>query len=497
VAEVAARRLALRRGVSHRPTLLALARGTAIAVFLFMVVSWIARPWTAGDTPFVLDGTNALLGCLSDRDFVSCRMSEQLNYWGLMSPMGDWPLLQYIPDLASVGLGIDEHNDRERILSLLSVAGVAGSVGLAWLVLRRVGQAAWFWGFLLVALSGPIIAYGRSTAGEALATGLLVCLVAATTLRAPPPVVALAALAACLTKETAYPFVAALGVLGLVLARRRTGESIRSHVVWGAAGTAVAIVLASLFNVVRFGSVFNTNYLQPELHTPGIARKLEYALAIFVSPSGGLAFFWPAAVAVLVAACVAPLVLRRVRDRRPALVLLAVTLALAIGFASWFTPFGWGGYGPRLATPWVFPLVLLALVAYGDVVGELAGRFLAPLWRAFLVLAVVVALALPHVGYLWKTSSIGGFFAQTPCDAPYRVGVAEFHACQHKQIWFDRPMPLYAVKGVTTRGGAVTSLLLAAGLASCLFLLRDGFSRANPGGAASRRPDSDREAHLA
>jgi hypothetical protein len=258
---------------------------------------------------------------------------------------------------------------------------------------------------------------------------------------------------------------------------------------------ASGIVLASLFNVVRFGSVLNTNYLQQELHTPGIGRKLEYTLAIFVSPSGGLAFFWPAAFVLLAAACVAPLLLRSGRDRRLALGLLVVIGALALGLASWYTPFGWAGYGPRLTLPWVLPLMLLALVAYGDVVGELAGRFLAPLWRALLALAVVVAFALPHVGYLWKTSSIGGFFEQTPCDAPWRVGVSEFHACQHQRIWFDRPMPLYAVKGVTTTGGAVTSLVLAAGLASCLFLLRDGLGRASSrGGAASRRPDFDPEA---
>jgi hypothetical protein len=445
------------------------------SAFLFLVGSWLARPWTGGDTPFVLDGTSALFDCLSRRDFVACRMSEKLDYWGLISPMGDWPPFQYMVDAVSIGLGAEQHNDRERVFSTLSVAGVVSAVVLARAVLVRVGQRAWFWGFLLVVLSGPIIAYARSTAGEALAAGLLICVVAATVLRAPPPLVAVAAFAACLTKETSYPFVAALGLLGLVLARRRTGEPIRTHVIWGVGGLAASFVLASLFNIVRFGSILNTNYLQPELHTPGIGRKLEYTLALFVSPNGGMLFFWPAASVLLAAACLVPFVLRgRKLDPRPSLVLVAVTLVLAVGFASWWTPFGWGGYGPRLTMPWVLPLVLLGLVAYGEPLGHLVRRFLASPWRLLAVFGVVLALTLPHVGYMWKVSSIGGFFdAQTPsCDAPWRIGVEEFHACQHELMWQGRPVSTYAVEGVVTRGGAVTSFVIAVGLLGSLILLR-------------------------
>jgi hypothetical protein len=448
------------------------ARWAALGAFGFLVVTWLARPWTAGDTPFVLDGTNALLDCLSSHDFVACRASEHLDYWGLMSPMGDWPPYQYLVDVVSVGLGADEHNDRELVLSTLSVAGVVSSVVLGWAVLTRVGQKAWFWGFLAVVLSGPIIVYARSTAGEALASGLLVCVVAVTVLRARPPLVALAVFGACLTKETAYPFVAALGLLGLVLARRRTGEPIRSHVLWGAGGVFASFSLAALFNVVRFGSIFNTNYLQPELHTPGVARKLEYALALFASPSGGMLVFWPAASALVGAACLLPFLARDWRlDRRPALVLVAVVVVLALGFASWWTPFGWAGYGPRLTMPWVPALVLLALAAYGDPLAELARRLLASTWRLLLVACAVLALALPHVGYMWKVSSIGDFFRPN-CDAPWRIGVQEFHRCQHGLMWSRRPEGTYAIRGLGTAGGAVTSVVLAAGILGSLLAFR-------------------------
>jgi hypothetical protein len=454
----------------------------AVAVgFAWLVAVWVARPWVSGDTPFVLDGTNALIDCLSRGDFVACGFWGYLNDWGLTSPIGDWPLLQYVPDLIAVELGATTHPDRTRILALLSVAGVVGSVILARLVLSRVGQAAWFWGFLFVLLSGPAIAYARTTHGEMLATGLLVGLVAATLLQARPPVVALAVLGACLTKETVYPFVVALGLLGLVLARRRTGRPIRSHVAWGTAGLAGGIVLASLFNVVRFGTVLNTNYLEPELHTPGISRKLEYTLAVLVAPNGGVFIFWPAAGILLLAACLLPLLFRppRTLDARPALVLTVVILALAVGFASWWTPFGWSGYGPRLFSPWILPLVLVALVAYGEPLREPARRLLAPLWRSLLVLAVVLAFALPHVGYMWRPEAIGGFFRQEnpQCTAPWRGDAPRWYACQHEQMWFGRPMLLYALEGVGTAGGAVTSIAVAGGLLGCLLTLREELLR--------------------
>jgi hypothetical protein len=467
----------------------------AVAIsFVFLVAVWIALPWVAGDTPFVLDGSNAFLTCLSHHDFSGCGYTGKLNYWGLMSPIGDWPLLQHVPDLISIGVGADGHPARTRILELLSVAGVVGSVILARLVLSRVGQPAWFWGFLVVVLSSPFLWYARTTAGEALATGLLVCLVAATVLPAPPVVVGLAVLGACWTKETSYPFVLALGLLGLVLARRRTGTPIRPHLLWGAAGMVVAIVLASLFNVVRFGRVVNPNFFESELHTPGIARKLEYALAVVVSPSGGMLVFWPAAALLVATACVLPLILRSGGDvdARPALVLVLVILGLTLGFAAWWTPFGWSAYGPRLALPWGLPLVLIALVAYGEALGHLVGRALVPLWRLLLVSVAVLAFTLPHIGTMWRPNATGRFFLQQqpPCDAPWRGGVAKWNKCQHEQMWFDRPMPLYGLHGVSTPAGAATTIAVALGLIGCLVLLREELRLPSGSRRTSRRPQA-------
>ena len=79
-----------------------------------------------------------------------------------------------------------------------------------------------------------------------------------------------------------------------------------------------------------------------------------------------------------------------------------------------------------------------------------------------------------------------GFSTVPLCDAPWRGGVAKWHACQSDQMWFDRPMPLYAVDGVTSVGGAVTSVVVAIGLLGCLILLREELRLANESAAAAR-----------
>jgi len=55
------------------------------ASFGFLVVVWLAFFWVGGDTPFVLDGSNAFLTCLSHHDYVACGYTGKLNYWGFFN----------------------------------------------------------------------------------------------------------------------------------------------------------------------------------------------------------------------------------------------------------------------------------------------------------------------------------------------------------------------------------------------------------------------------
>jgi hypothetical protein len=94
------------------PTVTA-ARVAVASSFGFLVVTWIATQWVGDDTPFVLDGSNALLTscrCTTSMHAVT-REAEPL---GLMIPIGYWTMLQHIPDVISIELGTRE-SDRWRV----------------------------------------------------------------------------------------------------------------------------------------------------------------------------------------------------------------------------------------------------------------------------------------------------------------------------------------------------------------------------------------------
>jgi hypothetical protein len=456
------------------------------AAFAWLLGVWLTHRVVGGDTPWLVDGTDALAACLSRHELSGCGFTGELSPAGQMSAVGPYPLMQYVPDYVARSLGAT-HDSRYTLLALLSAVAVVVSLLLAWLVLSRIGQPAWFWGFVIIVLCGPVLVYGNTTWGELLAAALLTCLVAAAVLGTSPPIVGAAAFVACLTKETSYPFVAALGLLGLVLMRRRSGQPIRSHVICVAAGVAIAIVCASLFNVARFGSVTNTNYLRPEFRSP-LMRIPEFAVGLLVAPNGGILIFWTSATVLLAALVLVPFLTKgrgeEARfDRAVALALAGIAISLTLALASWWAPFGWAAWGPRLSLPWVLPLVLLGLAAFGRPLGAVVLRLLARGWRLLLVAVALITAALPHIGYIWRPEAATVFFnlsLHNPhCTAPGPLGSSQYYTCLHEEMWWRRSIMNEALRGLGEAGGVVTAALVAPALLGCLVLLREGL-RATP-----------------
>jgi hypothetical protein len=449
---------------------------------LWLVGVWATHRVVGGDTPWLVDGTDQIVRCLSAHDLVKCGYTGELSATGQTTTIGPYPLLQYIPDLIARSLGAT-HNSRYLVLALLSTAAVIGAVAVAARVFLRLRQAVWFWAFLAVVLSGPVLVYANTTWGEMLAAGLLVFLVAAAVVPVSPALFGLAAFAASLTKETSYPFVAAIGLLGLVLARRRTGRSIRPHLRTGVAGIVIAFACATAFNVLRFGAVQNTNYLRHEFTVP-VGRVPEIALGLYVAPNGGILIFWTSATLLLAALLILPLAPRAhspetLFRRRLAVGTAAVVAALTLALASWYSPFGWIAWGPRLSLPWVLPLLLLGLVAFGDALRPRARELLVSPGRFVLVCLALIAVTLPQVGYLWRPETKDEFFAlsrENPdCKGP--PGSDAYYACLRETMWSRRPIVNDALRGLGEPGGAATAVAVAAALIGSLALLRAGLLR--------------------
>jgi multisubunit Na+/H+ antiporter MnhB subunit len=253
-------------------------------------------------------------------------------------------------------------------------------------------------------------------------------------------------------------------------------------VLFGAAGIAVAFGCAALFNVLRFGTVQNTNYLQSEFRTP-LDRIFEFAVGLVVAPNGGILVFWASATVLIAVMVVLPFAHRVPRseerfDRGVALALAAIVIGLTFGLAAWYSPFGWVAWGPRLSLPWVLPLVLLGLAAFGKPLGVLTGQVLARGWRLLLIGAALVAVTLPQVGYMWRRETVDEFFALSlkseRCTAAGPFGSPDYYACIHERMWLRRSIVNDALAGLREPGGAFTAIVVAAGLLGCLALLREG-----------------------
>ena len=123
--------------------------------------------------------------------------------------------------------------------------------------------------------------------------------------------------------------------------------------------------------MLRYGSVLNTFYLEDELRTTSAARLGENALALIVSPNGGILLFWPLAT-ITFAALVGTAVVRALKgqdrpvrdardrrrhrshrrvDRRPCELVLALRLV---------------GLGPAAEPPVGDPVLLVSIVAFGE-----------------------------------------------------------------------------------------------------------------------------------
>lgn len=435
-----------------------------------IVLAWLAETVVGGDSGQLMAGTEALRRCLTDFDLVSCEQA---------TPIGPWPIMQYLPDLVADAAGPSTEG-RDRVLTTLSSVGVVACIGAAWIVLRRLSYAEWRWGFLLVVVTGPALAYGSATWGEMLAAGLLTLLVAAGLLRARPVLVGLAAFGAGLTKETGYPFVVALGLVALLLARRRTGEPIRRHVILLVGGIALAVGAGSALNLLRFGTPRNAYYLDPALRTATVEWFFEIAAGLFVAPNGGILFFWPLASFLVALLLVSP-VARALRqeaawsDAWVSLALAAIIGGLVAGLAAWWAPFGWWAWGPRLSLPWVFPILLLSLAAFGDTLTPMISRVLAPEAGLVAVTAVVLLVALPHIGFLWHADVVGDFFffhETSVCPGGGPPPTTAYYDCLREQMWVRHPIWLDALSGLRKPQAVGTAAAVSLAAVGCLAQFR-------------------------
>jgi hypothetical protein len=224
-------------------------------------------------------------------------------------------------------------------------------------------------------------------------------------------------------------------------------------------------------------------------------RRLDFLAALLVSPNGGLALFWPAATLLL--AGVAFLGVRAAVRREgraawwPAAALVGVFLALNVGFASFFAPFGWQAWGPRYTIPWMPALALVAVAAYGDELARLVGRALRLPIGVLAVGLGLTLLSLPHLGVLVEAGVFATIFAPDSACGPLHTLQGEHYLeCVSHVAWRRGPVLLDGFHALRWPGDAALICSLAAAVVGLLWLFRARVASARP------RPEPEPDAAM-
>lgn len=332
--------------------------------------------------------------------------------------MGPFPLYQYLTGwpvmwAASQGWGLE-------VVRFWGRCSALAVVGLVWLMTRagwengeRRGNLAGWVGVAAV-LTGPLLAYGASTFNELSAAFWVAAVVAVGASRhriwGSAGIGLVVLLVAGITKEVAGPFLMLLYTAGLWTRR----EAMKGHLLkFGAVqiiGIGLAFGINAGVNWVRYGSPWNEHYgaylAATEMRW---MWKAEYLGALLFSPNGGLVWFWPLAVGLLVVTGVWGW---RAGKRWVVGAGFLVAAGILGGLASWPSPFGWWCWGPRLAIPWVPALVLLAVKGCPAEV-ERAGKWLlGGVKRRLSVTVGVMLFSIPQGVALMEGGFIQQFFEQ-------------------------------------------------------------------------------------
>ncbi len=277
-----------------------------------------------------------------------------------------------------------------------------------------------------------------------------------------------------------YAFVAALGLLALLLARRRSGCPVRRHILVGGAGLVL---------VGRRRSRAEPHPLRdapqrvlPRSRPPDDQRR-EGSRARgrpLRRAERWRAPFWPLAT-LLVAMLLAAPVVRAVRgasswrEAWPSAALLLVVARPHRRAGHLVGPVRLVGLGPRLSLPWVLPILLVAVAALRIRALTLPRPRPHPGGRPRRGAILVVVAALPHVGLVWRPRTIGDFFfrAETAaCPGGGPPPTPEYYDCLGERMWTRHPILLDALGGVGTPGGIVTVALVTLVVVGCLLRFR-------------------------
>jgi hypothetical protein len=240
----------------------------------------------------------------------------------------------------------------------------------------------------------------------------------------------------------------------------------------------LGIVFLFSFNIWKFNTWKNLPHMDPVLRTPGLKLKIESAIGIFLSPNGGLVPYWFLGAVAALGIPLWGLMNRRLNTRKRFgfLLLISGFLAQVAILSSWYAPYGWVAWGPRLIVPTTAmgATICLVIIFQDEEVLRNFGRF--KLLR-FPIGALGIVTLVPTVGFLQNPTRTmswfaGGSDAVCPTPAIIQLDQAYYFKCLIHGSWKMNPSLWY--QGLSSFTGLNAILFLICVL-SLIFMISRHF----------------------
>jgi hypothetical protein len=404
-------------------------------------------PSLSGDTVALVQGAHGIAYCLSHGIHTRCDQVPAISplardliaaHQRVEGGVNPYSIFQYVPAFILIRLGMGDA-DIYKALSILSLVAFCVSLGLgAWVASRgrALGALA-----VLILTASPLLSYAGSTFGESLAAFLLVLSVVATIRRWHPALIGLCVLLACVTKETVFPVIFLLGAAALWAQRLDGRRPARRRHWWGlCAGIVAGVVINGAFNIFRYGQVTNYTYGHSWETVPGVGRRLGLSVAVWLAPNGGAVWFWTlgALVAIGLIAIGGWILVRQPARRRDAVPAVAMVIGLVFftgTLGSWWAPFGWQAWGPRLSLSVLAAVGVAAPVIYAlEFEAFLRWALRRPIGLA-VVVVLVLALGLPEANILTVPGVAGQLFSSNPACPSVLADPNGYYTCLNRLAW--------------------------------------------------------------
>jgi hypothetical protein len=445
---------------------------------------WIAvfRPERLADLRGVSMGAGPAVQCLEDGRFTGCdRLPDgQMSGAGprgfVMGNVGPWAPLDYFIAMPLRAVGVSAGDTLSLLIAMNAFAFIA-LIALLWVLVARLAGREWGPVVTVCIVTSPLLYYSTIAFGEVFTALGVVAAVAAVLTRRSPRVLALVVMLAGFTKETNAPFVAALCCLALVTTVTDRALRRRAFTAIGV-GTSAAVAGNALFNVFRFGSVFNSHYSDSVYQVARLRRVGALFVALWIGPNTGIVWLWPAVVVLLVLLAVAGVRATPGRTapvvRWSGVLVMALLVGQMLGLARWYSPFGWIAWGSRLVLGLLPAMLLCAIVALGPVGTAALRRVLRSGW-SLVVGGIVLLAGIPQVAVLWRPKSLSSFFAETQVctNAAVEVNAGRYYRCMFAQTWHMPPLLTRVVSDLHSSAGIALSALVVLTGAALVVLARD------------------------